>query len=292
MMTRLADAEARHAQGEARGAGRAARRVLPARRASHLAMTNLYQLYYTVAWNRRLAAANDARANAVRRSRRSRNSGATRRLPTSLSPAQRRQVGRHDVADPHRLHHLAAAGEGRDAGGEARTLGTPAVGKATKQIRFKPYEHSDGPGTIGIDATRFSRCPGRQRASRGAWFHILGRGLGAVTAFPQGRPPTSQDDAVFLEYDVNVPDVLATLTVALHLLPTLNTSGGVDVRVGVSIDDGDMQTAVDAPDAVTRSGQDPGTAQLGTGRDRQQLRAGDRVSKDQPGQARLKGMAA
>ena len=28
----------------------------------------------------------------------------------------------------------------------------------------------------------------------------------------------------------------------LHLLPTLNTSGGVDVRIGVSIDDGPMQT--------------------------------------------------
>jgi hypothetical protein len=28
----------------------------------------------------------------------------------------------------------------------------------------------------------------------------------------------------------------------LHMSPTLNTSGGVDVRIGVSIDDGPMQT--------------------------------------------------
>ena len=32
--------------------------------------------------------------------------------------AQRRQVGRHDAADPHRLHHLAAAGKRCDARSE------------------------------------------------------------------------------------------------------------------------------------------------------------------------------
>ena len=41
--------------------------------------------------------------------------------------------------------------------------------------------------------------------------------------------------------DVKVPRA-GDATVQLHLLPTLNTNGGVDVRVGVSIDDGEMQT--------------------------------------------------
>ena len=69
----------------------------------------------------------------------------------------------------------------------------------------------------------------------------LGRGPGAVTAFPQGRPATTQNDSVYLEYALNLSKAGDT-TVQLHLLPTLNTSGGVDVRVGVSIDDAAMQT--------------------------------------------------
>jgi len=46
---------------------------------------------------------------------------------------------------------------------------------------------------------------------------------------------------VYLEYPVKVLRA-GDSTVQLHMLPTLNTNGGVDVRIGVSIDDGEMQT--------------------------------------------------
>ena len=45
---------------------------------------------------------------------------------------------------------------------------------------------------------------------------------------------------MYLEYSVNLP-AAGDASVQLHLLPTLNTSGGVDVRIGVSIDDGAPQ---------------------------------------------------
>ena len=58
---------------------------------------------------------------------------------------------------------------------------------------------------------------------------------------PQGRPATAQSDSVYLEYDLTV-ETPGDVGIALHLLPTLNTSGGVDVRIGVSLDDAAMQT--------------------------------------------------
>ncbi len=93
---------------------------------------------------------------------------------------------------------------------------------------------------IAIEAARFTRTHAGKDLS---WRVIpnLGRGAGAVTALPQGRAATTQADAVYLEYAVNLPRA-GDATVQLHLLPTLNTDGGVDVRVGVSIDGGAMQT--------------------------------------------------
>ena len=52
---------------------------------------------------------------------------------------------------------------------------------------------------------------------------------------------TAKGDRVYLEYPVKLPRAGDT-TVQLHMLPTLNTDGGVDVRIGVSVDEGDMQT--------------------------------------------------
>jgi hypothetical protein len=69
----------------------------------------------------------------------------------------------------------------------------------------------------------------------------LGRGPGAVTALPQGRAPTTQGDAVYLEYDANLLRA-GDATLRLHMSPTLDTTGGVDVRIGVSVDDSAMQT--------------------------------------------------
>jgi len=62
-----------------------------------------------------------------------------------------------------------------------------------------------------------------------------------VIALPQGRPATTQEDGVYVGYPVKTPKA-GDATLKLHMSPTLNTSGGGEVRIGVSIDDGPMQT--------------------------------------------------
>ena len=62
-----------------------------------------------------------------------------------------------------------------------------------------------------------------------------------MLALPQGLPATTEDDAIYLEYPA-ILDGDGVASVQLHLLPTLNTQGGVDVRVGVSLDARPMQT--------------------------------------------------
>ena len=129
-----------------------------------LALANLYRLYYSVAWNRRLAAANDRARQRVRRPGRGRvqaRPAHRRRVPR----AQGRQVGRHDAADPHRLHHLAAARQGCDARGEARALRRSAAqGRSVSTPPVGP------PRRIGnvIEAARFHARIQRQGPRRGA----------------------------------------------------------------------------------------------------------------------------
>jgi hypothetical protein len=82
----------------------------------------------------------------------------------------------------------------------------------------------------------------------------LGRTLGAVVALPQGRAATTQRDGVRLEYDLNIQRA-GDLTVQLYLAPTLDTTGRGSLRIGMSIDEGPMQTLIDkllpAPNATT-----------------------------------------
>lgn len=69
----------------------------------------------------------------------------------------------------------------------------------------------------------------------------LGHSEAAVVLFPQGERPTTVDDSVRLEYDVNV-ESSSYQTVAVHLAPTLNTRDSGGIRLGVSIDGGPVQT--------------------------------------------------
>jgi hypothetical protein len=107
-------------------------------------------------------------------------------------------------------------------------------------VLFAPASTAPKPSELVIEAPQFARAHGSAGLE---WRAIanLGRSLGAVTALPQGQPATTQSDGVYLEYDLTV-ETPGDVGVALHLLPTLNTRGGVDVRIGVSVDDLPMQT--------------------------------------------------
>jgi hypothetical protein len=98
-------------------------------------------------------------------------------------------------------------------------------------------------GAIAIEAPHYSRAV----AGKGLTWRIiphLGRTLGAVSAFPQGRAPTTQEDGVRVEYDLAL-STAGDLTVHIYMVPTLDVSGDGAVRVGISLDDGPMHTLTD-----------------------------------------------
>lgn len=214
-----------------------------------LALGNLYRLYEAVAWNRRLAAAGDARANVF---------------------ADRAEAAfARDQALTDQYHALAG---GKWAGMMLQThIGytgwqqpdrnlMPTVqrlpGSADPAAVARQLQRSSGapsPGAIVLEAPAFSRSLGAQGL---AWTAIpnLGQHRGAVVALPQGRAPTTIADGVRVEYDVDLP--AGDLQVLLHLLPTLDTRHAGGLRVAISLDDRPAQTLtlnlLPTPGAETR----------------------------------------
>ena len=198
------------------------------------AMANLYRLHRAVAWNRRLADADDPRANAFA----DEAEAAFRRDGELTAAYHAANGGKWDGM--MRQTHIGYTGWQQP---EAQVM--PAVTRVAPSSIAKPAPAATGPSTIvGIEAPDFSR------AVDGAglrWRVVpnLGRTKGAVAALPQGRAATTQRDGVRLEYDVTLPeggDVSAWLT----LVPTLDVSGGNRLRIGVSLDDGPVQVLADS----------------------------------------------
>ncbi len=211
------------------------------------AMSNLYQLYYDVAWNKRLAASKDSRANFF------------------ADAAEKAFARDQQLADLY--HHVS---DGKWSGMMLQThigyqswqqpdkqimpavtrVDSPGTGKA---VRFATQPASVTPDIVSIEAPDFSRS---FNGSGLRWQVIpnLGRTEGAVIAYPQGKPATTCKDAVRLEYDVEISK-RGDLTVQLYLAPTLDTTGRNSQHIGVSIDDRDMTTLVDkmlpAPNETT-----------------------------------------
>jgi hypothetical protein len=201
------------------------------------ALSNLYQLYYAVALNRRLAQSRDARANFF--------------ADKAESSFRRDQELTH-------AYHLVNGGKwdgmmsqthiGYTGWQQPATQVMPEVKRIETEGAVKPIEFTSNVPTetaavISIEAPRFSRAVNGKDL---AWRVIphLGRTLGSVIPLPQGRGPTTQDDAMRLEYDVAVRRA-GDLTVQLYLSPTLDTTGRGSQRIGVSIDTDRMHTLVD-----------------------------------------------
>ncbi|HTQ35840.1 MAG TPA: glycosyl hydrolase 115 family protein [Steroidobacteraceae bacterium] len=197
-----------------------------------LAMSNLYELYYDVAWNRRIAAANDARANVF-----ADRAGAAFRRDQEIADRYHALNGGKWDGMMLQTHIGYTTWQQPDEQVMPQVRRVDAGAKPAPIIFAQPAAASGG-GRIA--AADFARAHGGANLTWQVIPHLAG-GSGAVTAVPQGRPATTQQDAVYLEYDVNLPQAGDT-GVRLHMLPTLNTSRGADVRIGVSVDAGAMQT--------------------------------------------------
>lgn len=199
------------------------------------AFANLYELYYATAWNRRLSARNDARANAfadIVEARFRRDAELTAQyhgLNGGKWAGMMNQVHMSYVIwnDPTRQSMPSVTRVAAD---------TPPDKLAVK-VQFARSRPGDDKAIV-IPAVKFDRAIGGKGLT---WTAVadLGRDA-AVIAWPQGRPATEVRDGVRLEYRVSVP-AAGSARVRLRLAPTLDTTGGKGIRIGLSIDDGPVQ---------------------------------------------------
>jgi hypothetical protein len=201
-----------------------------------IALSNLHQLYYAVAWNRRLAAAQDPRANIFA----DRAEAAYRRDQQITDAYHAMGHGKWDGM-------MSQIHMGYTSWNDPREQVMPAVTRVSAQsptsVVFRSTAHAtETSQAISIEAPRFSRAVGGKGLQ---WKVIpnLGRTEGAVIAFPQGQPSTSAEDGVRLEYDVTLEGT-GDAEVLLYLAPTLDTRGSDGIRIGVSIDDAPVRQLV------------------------------------------------
>ena len=216
------------------------------------ALANLYRLYYAVAWNRRLAALHDPRANefADRAEQAFRRDGELTTAYHALEGGRwdgmmaQTHIGYTNWQQPDRQVMPKIARVARTGGVAPIAFAAPSAGRAASQA-------------IALEAPHYTRAIGGAGLQWQVIPH-LGRTLGAVTALPQGRAATTQADGVRLEYEVTL-SAAGELPVQVYLVPTLDISGNGQRRLGVSLDDGPMRTLVDelepATDAASRQSQ-------------------------------------
>jgi hypothetical protein len=220
-----------------------------------LALSNLYQLYYAVAWNRRLAAINDLRANTF-----ADRAEATFRRDQKITDAYHALNGGkwNGMMLQTHIGYTSWQEPRQQVMPEVKRIPTPG---AAKPIIFSASSAAPAHGASG-DVIAFE-APHFTKAVDGAglrWRVIphLGHTLGAVTAFPQGHGPTSEADGVRLEYQFTLSKP-GDLAVWLYMVPTLDTTGKGTLRTGISIDGGSMRTLSDhlepAPTATKTQAQ-------------------------------------
>jgi hypothetical protein len=200
------------------------------------AMANLYRLYYAVAWNRRLAAKNDPRANVFA----DEVEAAFRRDRDLMTRYHSINGGKWDgmMTQVHMSYVIWNDPTQQTMPTIMRVGGDTPADRLSRKILFKKPAPA-APGIIAVEAAAFSRA----RNGEGlVWTAIpnLGRTQGAVLALPQGRPATTLKDAVYLEYNIAV-DISGPALVQLYLAPTLSVSGSGGFQVGVSIGDGPVR---------------------------------------------------
>ncbi|MBL8276503.1 MAG: glycosyl hydrolase 115 family protein [Pelomonas sp.] len=198
-----------------------------------LALANLYRLYFAVALNRQLAALGDARANVF-----------ADRAEAAFARDQAITDQYHAIAGGKWAGMMLQTHIGYTSWQQPQKNLMPAVQRVpaavdavdaqavSRQLRLGPP--AARPGVTVIEAPAFSRSVGGQGLAWAAIAH-LGQHQGAVTALPQGRPPTTVADGVRLEYDVELP--AGDTRVQLHMLPTLDTRNAGGIRLAVALDD-------------------------------------------------------
>jgi endo-1,4-beta-D-glucanase Y len=201
-----------------------------------LALSNLYRLYYAVAWNRTLAASNDPRANVF-----------ADLAEAAFARDQAISDQYHAIAGGKWDGMMLQVHIGYTSWQQPEKNLMPAVQRvpgtadaATVQSQLTVAARAAAFDARVIEATQFSRA----NSGKGlAWTAIpsLGQHQGAVVALPQGRAATTVADDVRLEYDVDMPE-RGNWSVLLHMAPTIDVRKAGGIRIAVAIGDAKPQT--------------------------------------------------
>jgi hypothetical protein len=200
------------------------------------AMANLYRLYYAAAWNQRLTSSNDPRANYF-----ADQVEATFRRDAELTRQYHAiNGGKWDgmMAQVHMSYVTWNDPTQQSMPSITRVAADTPLSERSRQPRFVAPT-AGRKGIVSMEATAFSRTRGA-RGLRWTAIPQLGRTQGAMVALPQGRAATRAEDQIALDYDVTL-DSGGVAHLALHLAPTLDTTGGKGVRVAVALDGGPAQ---------------------------------------------------
>ncbi|QIK78038.1 hypothetical protein G7077_03040 [Sphingomonas piscis] len=215
-----------------------------------VAVGNLYEMYYGAAWNKLLAARNDARANhfadVVERTF-ARDSALTAEYHAINGGKWDRMMSQVHMSyviwnDPTKQTMPSITRVAADTPEHRRGVQPEFRAIAPRDIRF--------------DAVKFDRATA---ANGVGWKAVpdLGLGDGALVATPQGSAASRPGEGPNAQYDFNWP-TNRPLMVSLRLLPTLNTINSDPLRVGVSVDDGPVQTLSYALTATGGAQNTPG----------------------------------
>ena len=216
------------------------------------ALANLYEMYWAVAWNRRLAEAYDNRGNTFLHLA----EAAYARDAELTAQYHALNDGKWDgmMAGVHMNYVIWNTPTQQAMPVVMRTDGDRPEDRREVAELFAPRPPGES-GGHAIDAADFDRS---HEAAGLTWTALpdLGQPDRAMVALPQGRPPTTAADGVRLDYDIEVA-IEGDLHVTLRLSPTLDTRGGDGLRIGVSLDDGPLTVAVSSLEPTTGAARTP-----------------------------------
>jgi len=194
------------------------------------ATSNLYEMYYAVAMNKRYAALGDVRANAFA------DKVKEAFVLDSLFTIHYNQ----NIANGKWAHMMDQIRIGYTIWQQPDRRIMPKViyveYKAPEEKRFIEKD-----GFISIEAPHFARSQGNDRIR---WEIIpnLGRTLSAMTTFPQNAYPNVKDN-IYLEYDLQTVSS-GEVEVEVFVSPTLNFNANKGLRYALSFDGGKTEEIV------------------------------------------------
>ncbi|WP_372775336.1 glycosyl hydrolase 115 family protein [Mangrovibacterium sp.] len=193
------------------------------------ACANLYEMYYAVAKNQQLAAANDPEANHWA------DEVAECFERDSLFTVHYNQ----QIAHGKWNHTMDQIRIGYTSWQEPRKAKMPDVTRVKEpEVPNSELAFDEADGYVSIEAGNYQRAKDTDKIH---WEIIpdLGKTCSGVTTFPQNVYPT-KSDSVYLEYDVNFKST-GKFDVHVLISTTLNFNANKGLRYAVSVDGGEEQ---------------------------------------------------